>query len=326
MALSSKDMHMTVIRSLLLLAGLGLSFAAGLGVGHRADGPRPTETTAACPSNDEVVQAPRTPPRFVVPRVMPALLGPSASEDDLWASLTAGAPVSDRPFERLVERARNDPATLRALFRRFESEQDPNKRLLLKSLLSRVANPEVLSFSLRLAGSGDPRMRLEGFDLLHRQASDAPEVRALVKRSLSEERDPQVLAQAVGALHPTAVGPEETREVVGLLRGLTQNPDPMVRRQTIMTLAQWDRSGEVAGSLNQALTDEVPEVRQAAIWATAEAGVRTDGMKAALLATVRNENEKPEIRASAVQALSRFPLTGPEYASYDEVRSQLSGM
>lgn len=98
----------------------------------------------------------------------------------------------------------------------------------------------------------------------------------------------------------------------------------MVRRQSIITLAQLDGSADFVEPLRQALTDESPEVRQGAIWAAAEAGNRSEPVKTALMAVVNDAGESPEIRSSAVRVLERFQLSHEEYASFSQARSELS--
>ncbi len=132
--------------------------------------------------------------------------------------------------------------------------------------------------------------------------------------------------QALAALQPSAAEPEESALIVGHLKSLSQHADPAVRSRSIEQLAQWDKKGEGAERLSQALADRAPEVRQAAIFAIAQAGVRSDSAKAALMGMVNNASESKDVRGSALQALERFPLSKEEYAFFAQARRQLQGM
>ncbi|MDB5746171.1 MAG: repeat protein [Massilia sp.] len=113
--------------------------------------------------------------------------------------------------------------------------------------------------------------------------------------------------------------------MVAQLQGLSQHADPAVRSASIRQLGQWDKSGESEERLTQALADGTPEVRQAAIFAIAQASVRAPGAKAALLALASNPLEPREVRGSAMQVLERFALSKEEYAAIAPVRAQMRG-
>jgi HEAT repeat protein len=93
-----------------------------------------------------------------------------------------------------------------------------------------------------------------------------------------------------------------------------------------MQLGQWDKKGEGEDRLSQALTDRALEVRQAAIFAIAQTGVRSDAVKAALMGLINNPQESKDVRGSALQALERFSLSKDEYASFAQARAQMQGM
>jgi hypothetical protein len=258
----------------------------------------------------------------------PAAAPAAADVDALWAQALApgdratGGYDAEDALRRLVQ---GDPAARRKLLARYESAQTPQQRALLKTILSTVQTPDVMFFANRLAGSSNPLERKMGFEMLHSLAPDAPETRALVRRTLATDQSPEVLAQALATLQSGAADPEEAAQMVTQLNSLSQHADPAVRSASIHQLGQWDKSGESEERLSQALADSAPEVRQAAIFAIAQAGVRTPAAKAALLALVNNPLESRDVRGSAMQVLERFALSKEEYAAIAPVRAQMGG-
>jgi HEAT repeat protein len=186
-----------------------------------------------------------------------------------------------------------------------------------------MRTPEVLELSLRLAASADPARRRDGFDLLQTFTADTPAARELIELALQTEQDPAVLSSAVMALGASVVGPEENARVVEQLRRLAEHEDPGVRGHSLSQLAQWNRSPDVEAQLYKALADEAQSVREIATLAVAEAGVRTDRLRNALLGIVDNDAESSAVRASALQALVRFPLSSDEYARYLAARAEV---
>jgi hypothetical protein len=317
------------------LASVGVSFALGFGVAWvmRA----PSDTVGSDPAAPLVrTDAPPIPNPFPNIGSQPAQAGAApgtgtpdnASVDELWNK--ALAPQGSQPpgydaEDRLRKMAQTNPVALRKLLQRYESDRSPQARELLKSILSTVQTPEVIAFALRLAASTNTAERKYGFEMVDALAPDSPEVRGLIKRTLATEQSPDVLVQALQALKPVAVEPEEAEQLVAQLTSLTQHADPAVRRQAIMQLGQWDKKGEGADSLSQALSDRSLEVRQSAIFAIAQTGVRSDAAKAALMAIVTNTQESKEIRGSALQVLERFSLNKEEYAAFVRARAQIQG-
>ncbi|MET0980686.1 MAG: HEAT repeat domain-containing protein [Telluria sp.] len=259
----------------------------------------------------------------------PAAAPVKADVDALWVQALApgdrlnGGYDAEDALRKLVQ---SDPAARRKLLARYESAQTPQARELLKTILSTVQTPDVIFFANRLANSSNAQDRKTGFEMLHSVAPDAPETRALVRRTLAAEQSPEVLAGALATLQSGALDPEETAQMVAQLKGLSQHADPAVRSASIRQLGQWDKGGESEERLSQALADGTPEVRQAAIFAIAQAGMRTPATKAALLALVSNPAETRDVRGSAMQVLERFALTREEYAAIAPVRAQMRGM
>jgi HEAT repeat protein len=224
--------------------------------------------------------------------------------------------------QKMRERAQSDSAYLRTLIQRYESESKPETREMIKSVLASVHKPEALAFFSRMASSSDPSQRKEGYAILQQMGPDTPEMRNLLKQALANEQSPELLAQAVAALRPSAVDPSESEAIVAQLGSLTQHADPNVRSQSVLQLAQWDKTGTNQDRITQALTDPSPEVRQAAIFAVAQSGARNDSLKSALMGIVNNSGESKAVKGSALQVLERFSMSKEEYARYMQARTQ----
>lgn len=224
--------------------------------------------------------------------------------------------------QKLREQAMNDPGALRSLIQRYDTERDQNVKETLKAIIATVPRPEAKAFVTRLATSTDAAQRKEAYELLKQSSPDSPEMRSLLKQALATEQSPTALAQAIAALRPVVVDPAESTAIIGQLRGLTQNPDPLVRSQSVLQLGQWDKNGSSQDSMASALNDSAPEVRQAAIFAIAQSGMRADSLKTALLAMINSPSETKENKGSALQVLERFSLNKEEYASFTKARTQ----
>jgi HEAT repeat protein len=193
-------------------------------------------------------------------------------------------------------------------------------------VLATVQTPEVIAFATRLAASSNMVERKYGFEMLQSVAPDASDTRSLVRRTLATEQSPEVLVQALATLQSPIAEPEEADAMVAQLKTLSQHADPAVRSLSLQQLGQWDKRGEGAEYLAQALMDSAPEVRQSAIFAIAQSGIRSDSVKLALMGLVNNLQESRDVRGSALQALERFSLSKAEYASFAQARAQLKGL
>jgi hypothetical protein len=253
----------------------------------------------------------------------------AAIVDDLFKRAMTPAdklkPGDDAP-DKLRKLAESDPDVMKSLLARYGREIDPNAKEMIRSVLATIEKPEILAFSKELATSGDAEQRKDGLAMLQNLSPDSPEVRNILKQTLATEQTPSVIVQALSALRPAAVDPAESQAIVSQLKDLTQNADPSVRSKSVLQLAQWDKSGAAQSNLAQALTDQAPEVRQAAIFAVAQSGTQSDSAKAALLNIATNVNESKEVRGSALQVLERFQLNQGELAMVSQLRSQVLGL
>jgi hypothetical protein len=183
--------------------------------------------------------------------------------------------TSDKKAELEAQRALRqsalaNPAALRVLMHRYETEKDPHNRDMIKSVLSSIKSPEVIDFSKRLAMSGDAGQRKDGLEIIQRMSIDSADVRAVVKQEIATEQSPAVLVQALNALQPSSEESSDTHEVVSQLGKLLDNADSSVRKQSILRLSQWDTTGESADRLAQLSNDQDPEVKKAAVHALAQ--------------------------------------------------------
>lgn len=322
-----------------LLASVSVSFALGFGMAWYIQAPDPDALAGA---GAMAAQSPAPGAASGLnqfgdlwnasgqaPAAAPSPVEKSATVDELWAKALLPADRQEPGYDaedKLRKLAQSDPAALRNLLGRYGRTETAQARDLLKSVLATVQSPEVVAFSNRLANSSNVAERKYGFEILQSLAPDSAETRSLVKRTLATEQSPEVLVQALGTLQSVAVEPEESENMVAQLKSLSQHADPGVRSQSIMHLGQWDKKGENAERLSQALTDQAPEVRHAAIFAIAQTGVRSDAVKAALMGLVNNTQESKDVRGSALQTLERFSLSKEEYASFAQARAQVLGM
>ena len=314
-----------------LLASVAVSFALGFGMAWTIQSPTTDPAATATPSvaaapvivNQVGGQWASQSPLVPVPK-----LPQDAGADELWARALLPADKQEHGYDaedRLRKLAQTDPVAVRGLLNRYSGAQTPQERLLLKSVLSTIQTPDVIAFSTRLAGSSNVAERKYGFEMLQSVAPNAPETRSLVKRTLATEQSPEVLVQALATLQSSAAEPDESQAIVAQLKSLSQHEDASVRSVSIQQLGQWDKNGEGAERLAQALADRAPEVRQAAIFAIAQAGVRSDTAKSALMGLVNNTQESMDVRGSALQALERFSLSKEEYARFAQARTQVQG-
>lgn len=323
----------------LWLASVGVSFAVGFGMAWYIKTPEPESAPAAVamPAQASSPDRRANQNQFAdvwtrsgqAPASPDPTLSKSATVDELWAKALAPQDQQEPGYaaeDRLRKLAQTDPAALRGLLQRYGSAQTPQARELLKSVLSTVQKPEVISFSTRLATSSNIAERRYGLEMLQSVAPDSPETRALVRRTLATEQSPEVLVQALTTLRSAAVEPEESDLIVAQLKSLSQHADPAVRSQSIMQLGQWDKKGEGEDRLLQALADHAIEVRHAAIFSIAQTGIKSNTAKTALIGLINNTLESKDVRGSALQALERFSLSKEEYASVAQARAQMQGL
>jgi hypothetical protein len=314
-----------------MLAGIGLSFMAGFSLAwYLFSSPSPQSIATGA----NVVTAPVAEPAGL--NRFPSMWSSGASEhlstpknatvEEIWAAGKSAPNSFEANTEiqgKLRTAAQADPAALRSLIQRFDAERDPKAREMLKSVLSSIPSADVIVLSTRLAVSGSAAQREDGFEMLKQQSSNSPEVRNLVRQALASEQSPAVLSRAVSALTPTVVAAPEAEAIVAQLNQLSQHQDASVRSQSILQLAQWDKTGNTEGRLNSSLADPSPEVRQAAVAAIAETGSRSEDTKNALMQVIRNASESTQVKDGALYALQRFSLSKAEHDLYVQARAQI---
>lgn len=266
--------------------------------------------------------APSTPPASIAARghahaAQARANGGNHAPDGYGAT---GTPPNDS--ERLIQRARRDPAYLRELLRDYSFETELDKRGALLAVLQAVANDEVLRMARQLADSGDPESRRNGLDLLKAFSLDQPQVRELLSRQLQAERDPAMLKNLVDMLAPTVVASEDAAPLLERLSELRQHPDPAVRASAVVQSVQWNKHAGNEEILQRAMLDPDLSVRQAAIAGINASSTRSDRLKDSLLALAADPQTDAETRNSAVFALQNFAMNRGEYALYRKAAAQ----
>ncbi|KWS06508.1 hypothetical protein AZ78_4064 [Lysobacter capsici AZ78] len=266
--------------------------------------------------------APSTPPASIAARghahaAQTRANGGNHAPDGYGATAT---PPNDS--ERMIQRARRDPAYLRELLRDYSFKTELDKRGALLAVLQAVANDEVLRLARQLADSGDPESRRNGLDLLKAFSLDQPQVRELLSRQLQAERDPAMLKNLVDMLAPTVVASEDAAPLLERLSELRQHPDPAVRASAVVQSVQWNKHAGNEEILQRAMLDPDLSVRQAAIAGINASSTRSDRLKDSLLALAADPQTDAETRNSAVFALQNFAMNRGEYALYRKAAAQ----
>ncbi|MEH6418347.1 HEAT repeat domain-containing protein [Pseudomonas sp. CGJS7] len=267
-----------------------------------------------------VAQAERAPPKpsaAAAPSAPHAPSGHSPYPD--YLSLDGGAPVS---FESLRQRASRDPTFLRGLLQRYRDETDAVARGELLSLLNAVSGEDVLRFALSLAASTRAEDERDGLELLRAYSMDRAEVRGAVLAKLQQGGTPERTAELVGMLTPTTMPAEDAVPVLAELGQLTRHPDPAVRAEAVLQLAQWDDGAQAEELLHRALLDASPQVRGKAIAGVQSSHARSDGLKEALLDIADDPASSAADRGAAAFALQDFRLNRAEYAIWRRAQTR----
>jgi hypothetical protein len=325
-----------VNRILIILACVAVSVAIGIGLAWKPDEQEQSSTQGSTSASQKAQAAAG---QSDTSNSFSSIWGTTGSApiapekkviiEDLWARAMTPADklrAGDDAPDKLRKLAQSDPEVLKSLLGRYSKENSPEAKELLKSILSTIDSPDVLAFSKQLATSGSADQRKDGLAMLQSISADSQEVRSIIKQTLATEQTPGVIVQALAALKPsTKIDPAESEAIVAQLKNLTQNADASVRSQSVLQLAQWDKSGAAQSNFSQALADPAPEVRQSAIFAIAQSGTQSDGAKTALFNMISNANESKDVKGSALQVLERFTLTQEEAAKYSQLRTQIMG-
>jgi hypothetical protein len=225
-------------------------------------------------------------------------------------------------FESLRQRAGRDPAFLQSLLQRYRNERDLAARGELLALLNAVSGEEVLRFALSLAASTRPEDERDGLELLRGYSMDRPEVRQTLLAKLERGGDPQRMGELVAMLTPSTMPSEDAAPVVAELAALARHPDPNLRAQAVLQLAQWDDGEQVEDLLHRAILDSSAEVRAKAIAGVQGSGIRSDRLKEALLAIAADPASSAADRGAATFALQEFRLNRAEYGIWRRAQAQ----
>ena len=325
------------------LYGVGFCAAVATGVWLSKDAPADATATAAQPLAPALSERPATADQASGLWAWGNAGTSTSKMDEPWDVLLAQAlRPSNQPVEgddardKLRMLAKEDPVVMKQLMESYDKETSIHARALLVSLLSSIEKPEVLAFSKRLALSRDMTQRKDGLSMLQNLSGDLPEVHPIILQTLSGDKAPEVIMLALAALKPpasaenntsqTSVPARDAAAIVAQLQKLTRNADPNVRLQSILQLAQWDKADGSQEQWSQALADQSPQVRQAAVTAIVQSGTQSDTVKAALIVMANNPNESKDARGNALQVLEGFTLSKDEAASFSQLRSQILGL
>lgn len=292
--------HALLIAAVSAAAG---AFAGGAYVAQRERAPVATPAAAAA---DAQAQARRRDPADA----------PSPYPD--YLSL-GGQRVS---FESLRERAGRDPAFLQNLLQRYRNETDPAARGELLSLLNAVSGEDVLRFALSLSASTRAQDERDGLELLSAYSMDRAEVRQTVLAKLAQGGDPQRRAELVAMLTPATLPSEDAAPVVAELASLARDPDPALRAQAVLQLAQWDDGERTEDLLHRAILDPSAQVRAKAIAGVQGSRLRSERLKDALLDIAADPASSAADRGAASFALQDFRLNRAEYAIWRRAQAQ----
>lgn len=247
--------------------------------------------------------------------------------DLLWARALSPADQSEGKNDaqdQLRKLIQENPHYLKKLVALYDSETSAANRELIISLLASIPSAETLALSRRLASSPDAGQRLAALSMLGNLNVNLQEERELILLSLNNQQTPAVTLQALAALKapapagvdapgkpgdnslPDKADTKTTAAVIRQLQSLTENPDATVRSRSISQLAQWDKNDSSLNYFSAALNDQIPEVRQAAIFAIAQSGTNAETVKQLLTSLVNNDSENTIIKTSARQVLERL--------------------
>ncbi|MES2037999.1 MAG: HEAT repeat domain-containing protein [Pseudomonadota bacterium] len=244
--------------------------------------------------------------------------------DLLWALALSPATQlegKDDVQDRLRKLAQENPHYLKKLVALYDSDNSAASRELIINLLASIPSAETLALSRRLASSPDAGQRKAALSMLGNLNINLQVEHELILLSLNNQQTPAVALQALAALKapapagidapgkpannsiPDNADTKTTAAVIRQLQSLTENPDATVRSRSISQLAQWDKNDSSLSYFSAALNDQIPEVRQAAIFAIAQSGANVETAKQLLNGVINNANENALIKASARQVL-----------------------
>jgi hypothetical protein len=234
-------------------------------------------------------------------------------------------PGSDRAVQgALAQALASDTTLFSAIVEDYGRTEERRFRATLRELIAASARPDVLRAGTELTHEARGLQRGAGFELLAR-LRPTPESYAIAMQAVAEDTDPTALAGALIALRsPGLPSNADARQLLPRFIALAHHPDALVRAHAIQQLSDWDKTGEQATPIVlDALSDPDRLIREAAVGAVMIGGLRSEGLKGALLHTAGNPGEDPMLRGSALQALERFALTDAEQAQYRAGRGEL---
>ena len=177
--------------------------------------------------------------------------------------------------------------------------------------LGLIRDEAVENDAVRLAREGSKAERLAGLDLLDLLDIENPDTRDIVLEILRTERDPEIVAAAIYALHRGVPSPSEVAGVLAALRPLLSRAEPEIRRRALLAWADWSAD---PAPLTAALGDASVDVRAGAAFAVGITRADVPNRAALLAEVVADESEDWGVRDVAWHALTRLPTDEATWA------------
>lgn len=233
-------------------------------------------------------------------------------------------PLDD--YNQLIVSARGDAALRKRLIQEFETTRDPRVKGRLGTLLTHIGSSDIRLYADGLIQDMDPARRRDGFRILASMDSsrDNDEVRRQLIGALDKETNPEVLNAVISGMAPGAVKPpQETAAVVGRLSELAHHGDASVRAAAVGSLVRWSEGPKVQELIVGALSDSSPQVVAAAMYASAQAGIRTPQVKNQLFQIASQDNADLDFRRTAAGILGSYNLDAQDFQRLMQVRQTL---
>ncbi|MCW7536420.1 hypothetical protein OOT46_00940 [Aquabacterium sp. A7-Y] len=314
---------LTAVISGLTGAGLGWSIAETPATAEAGQDGSPMHAATGSPLTSPTALAQGRPQGPATPSVSGPTAGGAGRLSDAeqrWQSLQAMTP------DELIRRVQGDKKLAAEMADQIMRGKDADPELLqfLATTLSQ-AQPKLLERSAEvLLRNPDVQARQKAFDLLSSLPDPPAALATAARQVVLTEGNPQVLAGAISALRDSGslADMHIDEALVQQLRQHVSSPDPQLRRESVATLIQADRTNSVEPLVRQAVADTDPTVQIIGIGAVVDAGIRSSEAKSQLLEISFNPQADPEVRSEAMDALQSFRLTKEETARLAALQQQ----
>ncbi len=224
---------------------------------------------------------------------------------------------------RLLEQLEQSPQLIGELLKRYPKTSSKDTQRLIRELLVTSQRPQVEKYALEQVANGDPRKVSAWLSLLRDAGLTSPASRAHMFKLLEAISQPEQVRSALLAFTPYIVPLSERDTILDDLHTYTDHADETIRSAAIKTIGKWGNSAD-ASTIETALFDASPLVRQTAIQTAFTSTIRSDGIKSKLLNIIKNSEENWHLRIEAHSALTGYTLDGDDYQDFYEFH-QLRG-